>query len=108
MTRGDFFKNVYRLVRRVPSGKIATYGQIALRLRSGQARKITPRMVGWALHANRDPNVPCHRVVDRNGRLAPNFAFNGWREQKNRLISEGVLFTDEMHVDLSKQLWEKK
>jgi len=40
--------------------------------------------------------------------LAPNFAFNGWREQKNRLISEGVLFTDEMHVDLSKQLWEKK
>ncbi len=60
------------------------------------------RQVGWALHQNKSLDVPCHRVVDRNGRLAPNFAFDGWKEQRKRLEQEGVEFVDEMHVDLIK------
>ena len=135
MTRDDFFKNVYRLVRRVPSGKIATYGQIAKMLGTRDARR-----VGWALHANRDPKVPCHRVVNKDGRLAPNFAFSaksdksrilggpsinrtsrpvkrvregrlggdGYKEQRRRLLAEGIKFKDEMHVDLEKHLWVLK
>ncbi len=94
------FKRVYALVKKIPSGKVATYGQIAKILETKDARK-----VGWALHANKDIDTPCHRVVNKEGRLAPNFAFDGWREQKRRLTSEGVGFIDEIHVDLSKDLF---
>ncbi|HJX45662.1 MAG: hypothetical protein A2152_03115 [Candidatus Levybacteria bacterium RBG_16_35_6] len=95
------FEKVYEIVKKIPEGKVMTYGQIALRLN----RIVSPKLVGWALHANKDSNIPCHRVVDRNGRLAPNFAFDGWREQRNRLLLEGVKFTDKIHVDLKKFLF---
>lgn len=95
----SFFQDVYKIVKRIPSGKVATYGEIARALESRDARRI-----GWALHANNDPRIPCHRVVDRNGRLAPNFAFDGATEQRRRLQSEGVRFRDEMHVDLAKHM----
>ncbi len=93
------FQEVYSLVRTIPKGKVTTYGEIANFL------GISPRTVGWALHGNRSSKVPCHRVVDRNGRLAPNFAFDGVREQKRRLEAEGVRFKDSLHVDLEKCLW---
>ncbi len=94
----NFFKQVYGVVKGVPSGKVVTYGQIAEKLGSRDARK-----VGWAMHANSDGDkVPCHRVVNKQGRLAPNFAFDGPVEQRRRLESEGVSFKDEMHVDLAK------
>lgn len=88
------------LVNEIPEGKVATYGQIAFTLGFKDARK-----VGWALHANPDINTPCHRVVDRNGRLAPNFAFDGEKEQLRRLKAEGVSFKDKSHVDMSKHKW---
>jgi len=101
------FEKVYKLVAAIPKGKIATYGQIAEIVNSSSLRKrITPRIVGFALHANRDSKVPCHRVVNKDGRLAPNFAFDGPREQKRRLEAEGVRFEDEMHVDLQDSLWK--
>lgn len=93
------FVNIYQAVKTIPAGKVATYGQIAKKL------GLDPRMVGWALHANSSAEVPCHRVVNKDGRLAPNFAFDGWKEQRRRLIVEGVTFVDEMHVDLSKHLY---
>lgn len=93
----NFFEKVYDAVRRIPFGKVSTYGEIARSLGTRDARR-----VGWAMHANRDPGVPCHRVVDRTGRLAPNFAFDGAVEQRRRLADEGVTFKDEMHVELSK------
>lgn len=93
----DFFERVYKAVMKIPTGKVATYNQVAAALGTKDARK-----VGWALHANRDEKVPCHRVVNKDGRLAPNFAFDGAKEQRRRLQVEGVGFVDEMHVDLSK------
>lgn len=93
----DLFKQVYLVVKKIPKGKVATYGQIATVLGTRDSRKI-----GWALHANSDPSVPCHRVVNKDGRLAPNFAFDGWREQKRRLQEEGVAFSDEVNVNLKK------
>ena len=60
------------------------------------------------LGGSKDDKVPCHRVVNKEGRLAPNFAFNGWKEQKFRLEAEGVEFGDEMYVDLEKHLWHRK
>jgi methylated-DNA-protein-cysteine methyltransferase-like protein len=131
----NFFLRVYAVVKRIPEGKVATYGQIAQIVNSlSLSNRITPRLVGTALHKNPDPkNIPCHRVVDRNGRLAESYAFawsadnrpvrrvriepksrkerfggGGWREQKRKLLEEDVRFRDEMHVDLDKFLWPGK
>jgi methylated-DNA-protein-cysteine methyltransferase-like protein len=93
-----FFKKVYELVQQVPRGKVVTYGQIARKLGTKDSRK-----VGWALHSNPDgEKTPCHRVVNRQGRLAPNFAFSGEEEQRLRLEKEGVSFTKDELVDLKK------
>lgn len=89
---------MFEVVKRIPKGRVSTYGQIALTL--GKPRGA--REVGWMLHSNDRDDVPCHRVVDRNGRLAPNFAFDGAQEQRRRLEAEGVEFGDNMHVDLRK------
>lgn len=95
----DFFERVYKTVMKIPAGKVATYGQIADALGTKDARK-----VGWALHANRNEKVPCHRVVNKDGGLAPNFAFDGEKEQRRRLLAEGITFKGK-NVNLSKHLW---
>lgn len=74
------------LSRRVPRGRVTTYGQIALML----GRPRGGREVGWTLHGCDDPRVPCHRVVDRTGRLAPRFGGIGPGVQRERLAAEGV------------------
>lgn len=100
--KNAFFEKVYELVRKIPPGKVVTYGQIAFKLGTKDARK-----VGWALHANPDPKIPCHRVVNKDGKLAANFAFDGEREQKRRLLVEGITFRGNK-VDLEKHLWVVK
>jgi methylated-DNA-protein-cysteine methyltransferase related protein len=106
----NLFQQVYEVVRQIPEGKVMTYGQIALRLRSGSPASqiiISPRTVGWALHANKDGSgVPCYRVVNKEGHLAPGYAFGGPDEQRNRLLAEGVTFINEKCVDLKKHLWK--
>jgi len=80
-----------------------TYGQVAEKL--GNPR--LARVVGWALHVNPDSQrIPCHRVVNKDGRLAPNFGLGGWEEQKRRLLEEGIGFVKEHKVDLGKHLLE--
>ena len=75
---------------------MATYGQIAALAGNGGAA----RAVGNALHINPSPGViPCHRVVNAQGRLAPHFAFGGDEEQQRLLEAEGVVVRDH-HVDL--------
>ena len=101
--KNGFFQRVYETVKTIPRGKVATYGQIA-RL-CGNPRM--SRQVGWALHVNPGPYVtPCHRVVNRNGRLAPAFAFGGQDVQKKLLTDEGVSFVDEYVVDMEKCRWQ--
>lgn len=51
-------------------------------------------------------DVPCHRVVNKDGRLAPDYAFGGPNEQRNRLLAEGVTFIGERRVDLKRYLWQ--
>ncbi len=101
--RSGFFRRVYSVAKGIPEGKVMTYGQIASVLGTRDARK-----VGWALHGNTDLKIPCHRVVNKNGGVALNYAFSGgWREQKRRLLKEGVRFINETHVDLEKHLWHR-
>ena len=96
------FEIIYEKVKLIPCGKVATYGQIAAL--AGNPR--LSRVVGYALHVNPEPGViPCHRVVDRNGRLSPAFAFGGINMQAELLRHEGVEVDDSGHVDLSKYLW---
>lgn len=90
-----FFAQVFEIVSKIPEGKVTTYGQIAQALGTKDARR-----VGWALHANQSIAVPCHRVVNSTGRLAPGFAFDGHLEQKRRLQREGITFSDNLHVNL--------
>ena len=94
----SMYDRIYRAVRSVPAGKVATYGQIASMAGNGNAA----RVVGNALHVNPAPGViPCHRIVNSKGRLAPEFAFGGVREQARLLRAEGVEVTDNC-VDLKK------
>lgn len=97
----NFFKSVYEVVRKVPRGKVVTYSQIAKALGTRDARK-----VGWALHANRDKKTPCHRVVNKDGRLAPNFGFGGGEEQRLRLEKERVGFTPQGKVEMVEYKYE--
>ena len=100
----NFYERVYEAVRKIPRGKVATYGQIAYLAGSPKAS----RVVGYALHVNPEPGViPCHRVVNREGRLAPAFAFGGPEIQKQMLIEEGVLFDEGGKVPLRQFLWRE-
>ena len=94
----DFFKRVYEYLKKVPKGKVVTYGQIAQAIGAPRCA----RQVGFALHCNPQPyDIPCHRVVNRFGGLAPAFAFGGLEIQKRLLEEEGVVVQDDA-VDLAK------
>lgn len=96
----NFFQQVYKIVQQVPAGRVVTYGMVARKLGTRDARR-----VGWALHANKDKFIPCHRVVNQSGGLAKNFGFGGAWEQAKRLEVEGVAVKNN-RVDLSKYLYK--
>lgn len=95
------FTKIYEVVKRIPRGKVCTYGQIALLV--GNPR--LSRVVGYALHVNPEPGViPCHRVVNRNGEVSRAFAFGGENMQIQLLEDEGVEFVAGK-VPLDKYMW---
>ena len=96
------FAAFYDIVRRIPAGKVATYGQIA-RL-SGKPR--CARAVGYAMAACRDASVPCHRVVDRFGGTKSCFDTHAPGTQRALLEAEGVVFTPEGRADLKRCQWQ--
>lgn len=101
-TSEGFFERVYGMVEQVPRGTVATYGQIAKLL--GEPRRA--RYVGYALHVNPRPGeVPCHRIVFADGRLAEGFAFGGPGAQRAMLEAEGVAFLSDGRVDLAACRW---
>ena len=92
------FERIYNAVKKIPEGKVVTYGQVALV--AGNPR--WARVVGYALHNNPDPeHIPCYRVVNREGRVSPAFVFGGQNVQIEMLKADGVRFIDETHVDMS-------
>ena len=93
------FEKIYEVVKNIPKGKVATYGQVALL--AGNPR--WARVVGYALHVNPEPGIiPCHRVVNREGRVAPGFAFGGEGVQRQLLKSEGIVFEQDGRIDSEK------
>ncbi|MBQ6996183.1 MAG: MGMT family protein [Lachnospiraceae bacterium] len=97
------FEKIYEVVKQIPYGQVATYGQIA----ALAGNKRWARVVGYALHANPDPdNIPCYRVVNKEGRVSDAFAFGGGNKQIELLKEEGVEFING-YVDMKKYQWER-
>lgn len=94
--KNNIFSKIYEIVKKIPSGKVSTYGDI-----SNYLLIKNPKIVGWALHANKSEKVPCHRVVNKEGRLSKSYSFGGEKEQKQKLVSEGIKFNKDV-VDLKK------
>nr|WP_297171393.1 MGMT family protein [uncultured Agathobaculum sp.] len=97
------FDRIYAVVRRIPRGTVATYGQVAQL--AGNPR--WARVVGYALHANPDPeSIPCYRVVTKDGRTSPAFAFGGADMQRALLEADGIGFLPDGRVDMANYCWE--
>ena len=91
-------KRIYEAVKKIPRGKVATYGQVA----EMAGDKKMARAVGNALHKNPDPNgIPCYRVVNAKGELAGEFAFGGEGAQRKLLEADGIAVVSG-RVDLKK------
>lgn len=98
MDRSSFYKEVYSVVADIPKGKVLTYGQVAYLV----GKPNCSRMVGQALHnVPTHLDLPCHRVVNAQGRLAP-----CWQEQQELLKAEGVSFRKNGTVDLGQCAWQ--
>lgn len=101
--RGSFFEDVYAVVRRIPRGQVATYGQIARLV--GAPR--SARVVGWAMRGNpHGARVPWQRVVQRGGGLSPNVCPGDPGRQRRLLEREGVTFRLDGRIDMARHRWE--
>ena len=98
-----FFERVYAVVMAIPRGKVLSYGDVARMAGSPHSS----RQVGWALHCNPRPGeIPCHRVIFRDGSVSSGFAFGGPQVQRAMLEAEGVLFGADGKTDMKKYRWE--
>jgi len=98
----EFTKRIYDVVRTIPRGCVASYGQVAAL--AGNPRGA--RGVGFALHHNPLPGeIPCHRVVFANGSVCTGFAFGGPERQRALLAAEGVRFLPDGRVDMDACRW---
>ncbi len=99
-SKENIFDDIYEIVRLVPHGRVTSYGAIAKYLGTGGAR-----MVGWAMNACHSmPDVPAHRVLNRNGLLTGKLHFGGNRMQE-LLESEGLKVENGKLIDFQKHYW---
>ena len=98
----DFFADVMEVVRQIPRGRVTSYGAIARYL--GAAR--SSRMVGYCLNGARKPQVPAHRVVNRNGVLTGKHHFATPGRMEELLRKEGVKVKNDEVVDFAEKFWD--
>ena len=98
----SFFEKVYAVVRQIPEGRVTTYGLIANKVGAPGAA----RMVGWAMNASHTmPDVPAHRVVNRNGLLTGKAHFSHPDLMQQLLENEGIKVKNDQIVDFQDYLW---
>lgn len=103
MMEENFFERVYAVVKKIPEGKVTSYGAIAKYL--GAA--LSARMVGWAMNnASKMEDVPAHRVVNRNGLLTGKHHFPGTRVMQQLLEEEGVVVEEDKIVEFKQHFWD--
>lgn len=99
----DFFESVYEVVKLIPKGRVTSYGSIAKYL--GSAR--SSRMVGWAMNAaHNKPDVPAHRVVNRNGLLTGKHHFSSPTRMQELLEAEGIRIVDDKIQNFQVVFWD--
>ncbi len=98
----NFNQRVYEVVKQIPKGKVTTYGAVARAMGAPRCS----RQVGWALHSNPAfGEIPCHRVLFKDGSLTDGFAFGGREIQKQLLENDGVAVSGDFKVDLKIYGW---
>ena len=99
----NFFSNVYHVVKRIPEGKVTSYGAIARYLGSPKSS----RMVGWAMNAahNRS-DIPAHRVVNRVGLLTGKHRFPGKSLMQQLLENEGIIVDKDQILFFEDHFWD--
>ena len=97
-------ERVYKIVRRIPSGRVMTYGQIAYMLGEGY----TPRTVGFVMHGADERDTPWHRVINSQGKCSTGRIVLPPDKQQRMLEREGVKFDDAGRCDLETFLWKPK
>jgi methylated-DNA-protein-cysteine methyltransferase-like protein len=101
------FEKIYRLVLRIPRGRVMTYGQIARLLEE----RYSPRLVGWAMHAtpHDERNIPWHRVINSRGGISSGRVILAEPERQRLMLeAEGVVFDARGHCDLSVYQWSPR
>ncbi|MCS7017997.1 MAG: MGMT family protein [Cytophagales bacterium] len=99
----NFFEDVYQVVCLIPSGRVTSYGAIAKYLGS----KMSARMVGWAMNAaHTRPEIPAHRVVNRNGLLTGKHHFGSPTAMQEALEAEGVQVENDCVVNFKEVFWD--
>lgn len=98
----NFFDKVYEVAKRIPYGKVTSYGAIAKYL--GAAR--SARMVGYAMNGSHGKDIPAHRVVNRKGLLTGKHHFEGTNLMQQLLESEGVEVVDNQIQNFETVYWD--
>lgn len=99
----NFFERVYEVVKKIPEGRVTSYGAIARYLGSAGSA----RMVGWAMNSSHDLEaVPAHRVVNRVGMLTGKYHFGGTSAMQQLLEAEGIKVKDNQVQDFLKTFWD--
>ena len=101
------FEKIYRLVLRIPRGRVMTYGQIARLLED----RYSPRLVGWAMHATPkdERNIPWHRVINSRGAVSTGRVILAEPDRQRLMLeAEGVVFDERGHCDLSVYQWSPR
>jgi methylated-DNA-protein-cysteine methyltransferase-like protein len=100
----QYRERVYKIVRRIPAGRVMTYGQIAYMLGQGY----TPRTVGFVMHGADENSTPWHRVINSQGRCSTANVVLPSDKQQRMLESEGLVFDEHGRCDLRVYLWQPK
>ena len=98
MMNEDLIYEILSVVEEIPEGCVASYGQIARLIGRDRNARLVGKVLSMAQYYG---NYPCHRVVNHAGRLAPHF-----REQRERLVEEGITFRENGYVDMQKHQWQ--
>ncbi len=99
----NFFEKVYQVVRKIPKGKVTSYGAIAEKV----GAKSSARMVGWAMNAAHNiEDVPAHRVVNRNGLLTGKHHFATPNLMQQLLENEGFIIKNDTIINFKENFWK--
>jgi methylated-DNA-protein-cysteine methyltransferase related protein len=100
----DFFAKVYEVTKKIPYGRVTSYGAIARFLGSGRSA----RMVGWALNVSHNnlEFIPAHRVVNRNGLLTGKHHFGNSSTMEQLLINEGMIIENDLIINFREKFWD--